>query len=112
MTTITDTAERYLRDVPAPGPVIGDRVDQGCNFDCVNRSELAEAAERGGIRPEAYSLVGGLPTEAYVLDLVEGGWTVYYSERGKRRDEVRFDTEHEACDYLLLKLVGDPTTRR
>ena len=30
-----------------------------------------------------------------------GGWSVYYSERGVRTGEVHFDTEQEACDYLL-----------
>jgi hypothetical protein len=78
----------------------------------MNRSELVEATQREGIVERAYSLEGGLPAETYVLALEEGGWCVYYSERGMRRDEVHFDTEHEACDELLMRLVNDPTTRR
>lgn len=78
----------------------------------MNRSELAKAIHREGILETAYSLEGGLPAERYVLALEDGGWSVYYSERGMRRDEVHFDTEHEACDELLLRLVEDPTTRR
>ena len=77
----------------------------------MDRTDLIEAAEREGIRSSAYSLDGGLPAEQYVLALEEEGWSVYYSERGQRTDEVHFDTEHEACDYLLVRLVSDPTTR-
>jgi hypothetical protein len=35
-----------------------------------------------------------------------------YSERGERRSETFFETEDEACSFLLLNLVSDPTTRR
>jgi hypothetical protein len=77
----------------------------------VNRSELVAAAQREGIRSAAFSLDGGLPPERYVLSLEEGGWSVYYSERGLRREESHFDTEDEACSYLLLRLIEDPTTR-
>lgn len=77
----------------------------------MNRSDLVSAAQREGIRASAYSLDGGLPPERYVLALGEGGWSVYYSERGLRREEHHFDTEDEACSYLLLRLVEDPTTR-
>jgi hypothetical protein len=78
----------------------------------VNRVDLQTAAKREGIKDSAYSLKGGMPDECYVLAIVEGGWTVYYSERGKRNDETFFETEDEACSFLLLRLVGDPTTRR
>jgi len=78
----------------------------------MNRAELRAAAQREGIRESSYSLDGGLPPEQYVLAIAEGGWIVYYSERGQRSGETFFDTEDEACSYLLLKLVGDPTTRR
>jgi hypothetical protein len=77
----------------------------------VNRGELRRRADDEGIRPSAYSLEGGLPPEQYVLSLEEGGWCVYYSERGERTGEAWFDTEDEACSYLLLRLVEDPTTR-
>jgi hypothetical protein len=35
----------------------------------------------------------------------------HYSERGQSVDQAVFDTEDEACSYLLLKLVADPTAR-
>jgi len=53
-----------------------------------------------------------LTDEAYCLAIVPGGWSVWYAERGERRDEVTFDTEDEACAELLLRVVSDPTTRR
>jgi sugar/nucleoside kinase (ribokinase family) len=77
----------------------------------MNRAELRRRTEAEGIDPTAYSLDGGLPPERYVLSLEEEGWCVYYSERGKRTGETWFDTEDEACSYLLLRLIDDPTTR-
>jgi hypothetical protein len=92
-------------------PAYGGTLWTLSNFLVVDRIDLVRAAESEGNRSSAYSLDGGLPAEHYVLALEEGGWSVYYSERGQRTGEVRFDTEHEACDYLLLQLVSDPTTR-
>jgi len=77
----------------------------------VNRTDLRHAADREGIRTASYSLEGGLPPEKYVLALEEGGWSVYYSERGRRAGLNFFDTEDEACDYLFNLLIKDPTTR-
>jgi hypothetical protein len=75
------------------------------------RNDLLAAAEKLGIRSSAFSLDGGVPAERYVLALEDGGWAVYYSERGGRVDVAHFDTEDEACDELLLRLTRDPTTR-
>jgi hypothetical protein len=77
----------------------------------MNREALLAAADREGIRSSAYSLDGGLPSERYVLALVAGGWSVYYSERGERVSEAFFGTEDETCSYLWLKLLSDQTTR-
>jgi hypothetical protein len=77
----------------------------------VNRLGLETAAAREGIRRSTYSLEGGLPPERYVLGQASDGWEVYYSERGERTDLVHFDTEDEACDHLLMRLLRDPTTR-
>ena len=77
----------------------------------MNRSELSVAAEREGIVPSAYNLDGAPVEETYVLSIELGGWSVYFCARGGRLDESRFDTEDEACDELLMRLVRDPTTR-
>ena len=78
----------------------------------MNRAELLVAAERLGVREDAFAIEGGLPPERYVLSIEVGGWAVYYCERGRRVGEESFETEGEACDYLLMMLANDPTTRR
>jgi hypothetical protein len=88
-----------------------DRHSYLVNWQMMNRNALRAAAEREGIPESAYSLDGGLPPDRYVLAVVPGGWIVYYSERGERTGETVFETEDEVCSYLLLKLIGDPTTR-
>lgn len=78
----------------------------------MNRQELRLALEREGVQPAAYDLnPGRLTDEAYCLAIAAGGWSVWFAERGERRDEVIFDTEDEACAELLLRVVEDPTTR-
>ena len=79
----------------------------------MNRDELRAALEREGVRPTSYDLEPNrLSEDAHCLAIVSGGWSVWFAERGKRNDEVFFETENEACDELLLRVVSDPTTRR
>lgn len=77
----------------------------------MNREQLRDIARREGIRDDAYSLEGGLPHERYVLSISEGGWDVYYSERGQKTGLKSFETEDDACSYLLETLLKDRTTR-
>jgi len=49
---------------------------------------------------DAYSLVGGLPNEAYCIERIDSSWRVYYSERGNRSSLRSFDSEEEACEYF------------
>ena len=78
----------------------------------MNRDQLRQALEQEGVRPTAYDLdPGRLSDETYCLAIAPGGWAVWYAERGQRRDEAFFETEGEACDELLLRVVSDPTTR-
>lgn len=79
----------------------------------VNRDELRIALEREGVQPTAYDLEPGrLSEERYCLAIVPGGWSVWFAERGRRNNEMFFETEDEACAELLLRVVTDPTTRR
>lgn len=32
-------------------------------------------------------------------------WVVYYQERGKKYDEMQFETESEALEYLLHRMI-------
>ncbi len=77
----------------------------------MNRKALEHVAAREGIRRTAFCLTGGLPPEQYVLAVEDGGWVVYYSERGEAVGKTWFETEDEACSHLLLRLVEDPSTR-
>lgn len=74
--------------------------------------ELASLLERVGIRPDAYSLEGGLPDDRYCIERRGSTWYVYYAERGNRNAERLFTTEEEACEYLYALLQRDPSTKR
>jgi hypothetical protein len=78
----------------------------------VDRGTLKTILDAEGIDTESYSLDGGLPFEAYVLEERANAWGVYYSERGLRSNEVVFESEDEACRHLLDLLLADSTTRR
>lgn len=77
----------------------------------MNRDELKQILVREKFKSNTYSLSGGEPDEALCLDLEEGRWFVYYSERGMQTDKIGFATEDEACQYFLMKMRADPTTR-
>lgn len=77
----------------------------------LNRRQLVEMAREAGIQEDAFSLAGGMPPETHVLEVVQGGWNVYYSERGRRTGSAFFKTEDEACSHLFDLLIRDPTTR-
>jgi hypothetical protein len=78
----------------------------------VDRWDVREFARREHIRDDAYSLEGGMPSDRYVLERTADGWSVYFSEYGRRRGERFFASEDEACCHLFELLVDDPTTRR
>ena len=77
----------------------------------MDRNQLAATLQREGIRPDAYALNGGHPSEAYVLDREGGRWIVYYSERGLRTGLESFIDEADACRHLLALLRNDTSTR-
>ena len=73
----------------------------------MNKSELANYLQQKGVPEDGYSLEGGNPSEAMVLDHSRSGlWYVYYSERGNRVSERVFDREEDACQYFLEALRG------
>ena len=64
------------------------------------------------IRPDAVSIHGSDSTEGqYRLVRHRGVWSVYYWERGERRQLREFPHESDACAYLLDLVLRDPTTR-
>jgi hypothetical protein len=70
----------------------------------MRRDELEAAIRKANIPPNAYSLNGGHPNEAFVLSHEGRSWSVYYSERGLETDRKTFSTEAEACDELWRQL--------
>ena len=78
----------------------------------MDRSAVKTLLDTENVDPAAYSLDGGTPSEAYVLERRCAEWAVYYSERGLRSSEVVFQTEDEACSHLLDLMLRDETTRR
>jgi hypothetical protein len=63
------------------------------------------------VSPDAFS-IGEDRDETYsVTPDVSGGFRVYYSERGHRRDERVHSDETSALEDLLTRLLSDPTSR-
>jgi hypothetical protein len=77
----------------------------------MTRDQLKSILTALKVNHQAYCLDGGLPDEKYTLDQVGVKWVVYYSERGQRSGERLFNSEDQACRYMLELLVKDTTTR-
>lgn len=73
----------------------------------MNLAQLRSYLEANQVRRDAYSLVGGQPSEAYCIETLPDGYSVYYSEHGARTSMQRFNTEAEACARLLELLRRD-----
>ena len=69
--------------------------------------ELRDLLRRMPVPEDAFVLDGPAVAEAYVLDTDGHQWSVYYSERGLRTDERRFDSEDDACAEMLHRLRRD-----
>lgn len=68
----------------------------------MNREQLKEELNNIGISWEKYSLYGDLVLDALVMYDNYNHWEVfYYDERGKRINEESFDSESDACQYIL-----------
>jgi len=77
----------------------------------MNLSSLRRLLDEAGVRPDAYSLEGGLPDNRYSIERRGRTWCVYYSERGTITWERLCASEDEACELLLAELKDDPTTK-
>lgn len=79
----------------------------------MNRVDLQQRLKEEEIDEASYSLEGGFPNERYVLSN-EGidAWLVYYSERGLMTNLHTFQTESDACLYLLQQILNDQTTKK
>lgn len=75
----------------------------------MNRAELAQYLDSLNFPWPVYCLTGGLPSEEYCLEEHEGGFRIYYSERGHRNSETFYPTEGEACRGLIEMMRRDTT---
>lgn len=77
----------------------------------MNITELKYILTGKSINPYTYSLDGSLPDDGYCIFEANGAWEVCYGERGQKRVLKTFDNENDACEFLLKKILVDPTTR-
>jgi len=75
----------------------------------MNKQQLKNRLIAENIRPDAYCLDGGLPSEKLCFNEVNDKWEIYYSERGEKTGLKVFDNEEKACQYFydeLIDMVG------
>ena len=85
----------------------------------MNRADLVDLLTRERVNPAAYVIRTGdaltRPSvdleERSVLEIRDGGWVVYYRERGADRSACWHETEDNACRDLLDRLLRDTTNR-
>lgn len=63
--------------------------------------ELKKELEQLGIPAYLYNLDGiGRTDERLCLEFSDNEWHVYYSERGVKTTDLRFESEDLACEYI------------
>jgi hypothetical protein len=78
----------------------------------MNKKVLEDILEREGYRPTCYDLEGQQLPERLTLAKQDGRWCVYYSEKGLKSDLRFFESEAEACEYLLAGIRSERTAKR
>ena len=72
----------------------------------MNIQELKNLLHEKNIPNELYNLDGiGRKDERYCIELIGKEWVVYFTERGTRTTEEKFNTEEAACKYLIEQLI-------
>jgi hypothetical protein len=79
----------------------------------MDRTELKAILGRERIKDGSYSLSAKNfdPDEALCLRQEGHEWVVYYSERGLQTGRRTFQSEADACSYMLERLQADPTVK-
>jgi len=65
-----------------------------------------------GVDDHAYDLDGRGGDASYGLVQSWGRWSVFYADHGQRKAERTYDTEGEACDDLLARVLQDRSTSK
>lgn len=72
----------------------------------MNKIELKAKLDDLGIQHEDYSLNGVLKPMATILELSNSKWYTFdYDERGRVQDKKLFDTEDQACQDVLTRMI-------
>ena len=72
----------------------------------MNIKQLETELKKNHIPDWHYNLSGtGRNDERLCIEKSNKGWNVYDLERGERTTDLMFDTEDEACNYILKHLV-------
>lgn len=75
-------------------------------------SQLAQKLAELGVNHRAYRVgrFGGGNSDAIVLEQTEKGFEVFYTESGHNSPLATFQSEPEACEYVLKQLEKDEST--
>ena len=71
----------------------------------MKRMQLIFELEKHGV-PSSYYSIKGEREDRVCIDEEGGKWIVYYIERGEKTIYDKFNTEDEACEFMLKKLTG------
>lgn len=77
----------------------------------MRQEELIAALHREGIDSEAYSLDDEVDGRLCRVTRPDGTWTVFFSERGMRWDEMEHKTQEAANSDLFDRIIRDETAR-
>jgi hypothetical protein len=77
----------------------------------VTRDSLSAELVRLGYPTSIVSWDGPGVGDCYAVEHGPLGWSVYYSERGERREEQVFDDERSALRYVLGWILSDNPRR-
>ena len=72
----------------------------------MNKIELKKQLDELWIRNADYSLDGNLKPMATILLFSNSKWYAFdYDERGRVQDKMQFDTEDQACQAMLSRMI-------
>lgn len=73
----------------------------------MKKEELRKSLQEKSV-PEYYYNIDtiGEIDQRVCLEFDDGKWIVYYSERGKKFDLVKYQIEEEACDDIFTRLLN------
>lgn len=64
--------------------------------------QLEERLDEMGISKSSYSINSDLSTDTFILNEIYGKWEYFYfDEKGNKLGYKTFETEDEACEYLI-----------